>query len=546
MAADIPLITTGVSWERLLESHNEVRFLESQVLPSFMMKCRWFGGKAKTINRAVVQVAIPVKVSERVHFLLVIEVEYAQRLPEQYFLPVTFVPDGGGDSGVEETLQSVVCRASVQGATGLILDSSYDRQFRDFLFLSMQRNARLEDRNGVLEFHWSTQVEQEGGVVESRILKADQSNTAILYGDRYFFKFYRKVDAEINSELEIIRFLSERTSFRQSPRYIGSMQHRKIGNPVVFGLLQRKVDNLGDAWVMCLEALDAYYDAVLKLPKGASSVQLIEGTALGFDDAPATFRELIGRRFFDLIVQLGQRTADMHIALASDHADPAFAPEALTREDQHLLYSSLRTLMDDRFELLRDALPRLDQPTQALAGEVLSFAGPILESFAKMKSTPIPAIKTRIHGDYHLGQVLFTGDDFVIIDFEGEPGLSFSERRVKKSPLKDVAGMMRSFHYAAYGKILLNRSYRVHDPEILERAAEQWQHYVTRFFLGAYLKQAGLAVNLSEENRILIRTFLLEKAIYELGYELNARPDWVNVPLRGIHYLVTRYLQERA
>ncbi|HEY5824592.1 MAG TPA: alpha-amylase, partial [Cyclobacteriaceae bacterium] len=144
-----------------------------------------------------------------------------------------------------------------------------------------------------------------------------------------------------------------------------------------------------------------------------------------------------------------------------------------------------------------------------------------------------------------LGQVLFTGKDFVIIDFEGEPGFSFSERRLKKNAFKDVAGMMRSFHYAAYGKILLNENYRERDIEFLEQWAEQWQHYVSRFYLGAYMDKMGMGNKLSDENDVLIRTYLLEKAIYELGYELNARPDWTIIPLRGIYYLVTRYQQEK-
>jgi maltose alpha-D-glucosyltransferase/alpha-amylase len=141
--------------------------------------------------------------------------------------------------------------------------------------------------------------------------------------------------------------------------------------------------------------------------------------------------------------------------------------------------------------------------------------------------------------------VLFTGKDFVIIDFEGEPGFSFSERRLKKNPLKDVAGMMRSFQYAAFGKILLNENYRDRDMEFLENWAEQWQHYVSRFYFGAYLERMGLGKELSDENEILIRTFLLEKAIYELGYELNGRPDWVIIPLRGILYHMNRYQQAK-
>ncbi|MEL7006683.1 MAG: hypothetical protein AAFN93_28750 [Bacteroidota bacterium] len=154
-------------------------------------------------------------------------------------------------------------------------------------------------------------------------------------------------------------------------------------------------------------------------------------------------------------------------------------------------------------------------------------------------------MKTRIHGDYHLGQVLFNGKDFIIIDYEGEPGFSFSERRLKKSPIKDVAGMMRSFHYAAYGKILLNDNYRDKDMELLETWAEQWHHYISRFYLGAYLNRMQISHKLTKDYQTLIRTYLLEKAVYELGYELNSRPDWVIIPLRGIKYLIDRYKQNK-
>ncbi|MFZ5999729.1 MAG: alpha-amylase, partial [Bacteroidota bacterium] len=183
--------------------------------------------------------------------------------------------------------------------------------------------------------------------------------------------------------------------------------------------------------------------------------------------------------------------------------------------------------------------------TRELAKKVLEMEDSILESFSEVYQLRISATKTRIHGDYHLGQVLFTGKDFIIIDFEGEPGFSFSERRLKKNPYKDVAGMMRSFHYAAFGKILLNENYRERDLEFLEQWAEQWQHYVSRFYLGAYLDRLGMGNKLSYEDDVLIRTYLLEKAIYELGYELNGRPDWVNIPLRGIYYLVNRYHMEK-
>src|SRR5258708_39997786 len=157
----------------------------------------------------------------------------------------------------------------------------------------------------------------------------------------------------------------------------------------------------------------------------------------------------------------------MHLALASDSSDPSFAPEYFTSNYQRSLYSSLRKLVKDRFKLLENSLPKLNTETQTLARKVIGMEEEILECFSEIYHYKIHAIKTRIHGDFHLGQVLFTGKDFIIIDFEGEPGFSFSERRLKKNPLKDVAGMMRSFHYAAFGKILLNEHYRARDLEFL-------------------------------------------------------------------------------
>lgn len=544
---ELPLLKTGVSWEMLFGNGDELRLLERDILPSFMRKCRWFGGKARVVSKACIYKAIPVRVGDDTHFLLVIEVHYLQRQPECYFLPLIFVAEINVGREVEYDLQSAVCRAEIAGESGFVMDSAFDRRFREFLFLNIEKNSRLKDReDGILEFNSGTLEKRDTLAITSKILKADQSNTAIIYDDQYFFKFYRKVEKEINPDLEIIRFLTEKTNFRHSPRFAGSIQYRDgDDNTIVFGLLQQKVENQGDAWTMTMDSIASYYEAVLKLSQGTTFDPLVEGGALVFDDAPALIRNLIDRRFVDRIALLGRRTAEMHKALASDTTETAFVSEELAPDQQRSLYSELPGLLDDRFGLLRDALPRLDAETRLLASEVLSFTDPILGLFAEMENTRISATITRIHGDYHLGQVLFTGDDFVIIDFEGEPGFSFPERRLKKSPLKDVAGMMRSFHYAAYGKILLNNNYRVHNPEILERAADQWQHYVSRFFLGAYLEHAGMDRNLSKENRILIRTFLLEKAIYELGYELNARPDWVNVPLRGIQYLVKRYGQQR-
>ncbi len=547
-SGELPVLKTDISWERLFDNYNEVRFFERKILPLFMKKCRWFGGKAKVINKIVVHKVIPFKVEGDTHFLSMIEVNYVQRLPELYFIPLSFVLSDSILEKVEYTVQSVVCRAEIQGKVGFIMDSCYDRAFRDALFLSMEKDVRVrDDDGGVLEFNSGVYAKlSSSNGVESKILKSDQSNTAIIYNDEYFFKFYRKLEKEINPDLEIVRFLTEQTTFQNSPKYAGSVEYRDAdGKTIVFGLLQQKVENQGEAWTMSVDSVGRYYERVITKAKGLKLPKLVNKPAIKFEEAPELIQEFIGRGFYERVVRLGQRTAEMHMALASDSSNPAFTPESFTANYQRSLYSSLRKLVRDRFGLLESTMSKLPPDAQEIAKKVLALEDTILESFSEVYQIKINALKTRIHGDYHLGQVLFTGKDFVIIDFEGEPGFSFSERRLKKSPMKDVAGMMRSFHYAAFGKLLLNENYRDRDLELLEQAAEQWQHYVSRFYLGAYMERIGMGTNLSEDQDTLIRTFLIEKAIYELGYELNGRPDWTIVPLRGIYYHVNRYIQER-
>ncbi len=541
--SELPLFTTELSWERTFNAYNDKRQFERKILPVFMKKCRWFGGKAKAISKMAIESMIPVKVEGDTHYLTLVEVHYVQRLPELYFLPISFVPADQIVEKVDYHVQSVVCRADIQGEQGFVMDSSYDKRFRDHLFIQMARKARVKVDDGVIEFNSSVFNKIElTDPIDSKVLKADQSNTAIIYNEKYFFKFYRKLEREINPDLEIVRFLSENTSFVNSPKYAGSMEFvDSTGRVIVFGLLQDKVENQGEAWTMTIDSVGRFYERVITKAKKEKLPALINRSSLQFEDAPELVQEFIGRGFYERVVRLGIRTAEMHLALASDPNNPAFAPEPYTANYQRSLYSSLRKLVRDRFGLLKTSLAKLSPENRELAKKVLEMEGEIMECFKEIYETRIPAIKTRIHGDFHLGQVLFTGKDFVIIDFEGEPGFSFSERRLKKNPLKDVAGMMRSFQYAAFGKILLNENYRTQDMEYLEAWAEQWQHYVSRFYFGAYLERMGLGKELSEENEVLIRTFLIEKAIYELGYELNGRPDWVIIPLRGIVYHMNRY-----
>jgi maltose alpha-D-glucosyltransferase/alpha-amylase len=236
---------------------------------------------------------------------------------------------------------------------------------------------------------------------------------------------------------------------------------------------------------------------------------------------------------------MGQRTAELHVKLASVRNDPVFAPESFSDLYRRSLYQSMRNLANEVFRTLRRQRRTLSEEIRDEADRVISLQNEALKRFQSVLNMRITAMRTRVHGDYHLGQILYAGGDFVIIDFEGEPARSMAERRLKRSPLRDVAGMIRSFHYATNAALLGQAStiIRPEDLPRLEHFASYWYRWVSAAFLSSYLEVASESVFLprsQEELKALMDVYLLEKAIYEVNYELNNRPGWLRVPLQGI------------
>jgi maltose alpha-D-glucosyltransferase/alpha-amylase len=261
-----------------------------------------------------------------------------------------------------------------------------------------------------------------------------------------------------------------------------------------------------------------------------------------FQAIPARAQELIGSVYLERVNLLGKRTAELHLALASNVDDPNFAPEPFSVLDQRSIYQSMQIVAGRNLQLLKKNLELLpDEEIRKAAEAILQHEKDLMDRYGAILKKKLSAMKIRIHGDYHLGQVLYTGNDFVIIDFEGEPAKALSERRLKRSPFRDVAGMIRSFHYAVYTGLLKKAAIREEDIPLLRPWADLWYKYVAGAFLRSYLESAGDAPFMPkdrQESDILLRTFLLEKAIYELGYELNNRPDWLVIPLGGIKQLL--------
>ena len=307
--------------------------------------------------------------------------------------------------------------------------------------------------------------------------------------------------------------------------------------------LQRFVANEGNAWQYTLDSLDHYLQNVLTHPTvQAPPIPLKHMLSLP-EEPPPLAKETIGP-YLSSAQLLGQRTAELHVAMASGLDDPDFAPDSFTYMYQTSLYQSMRGFTIKTLKLLQESLPSIPKELRKDAQQVLDLEKEIIERYQPIRKQKISAARIRCHGDYHLGQVLFTGKDFIIIDFEGEPARSLSERRLKRSPLLDVAGMIRSFHYAAHSA-LIRQVPLAPKPEddlpLLQHWVQYWYVWVSVAFLNSYLDivtQVNLMPEDPEHLRILLDAYILEKAVYEIGYELNNRPDWVKVPLQGILQLM--------
>ena len=355
---------------------------------------------------------------------------------------------------------------------------------------------------------------QASATAESVVPAIDTSNTAIIYNDSFFFKLFRKLDPGLNPDLELVRFLSERANFAHCPPYGGSLGvgEMEADHYLNLGMLSGKVDNRGDAWSLFQQLTERYF-------AGDEAV----------DEKTLSRARLLGRR-----------TAEMHRALASAGDDrPDLVPEPLTAEYRKEITAAALKLLDRQFAQLEDRLDGLSKDKQVVARRVLDAREQLQQKLGALRERPLTAQLTRIHGDYHLGQVLYTDDDFYIIDFEGEPLLTIPERRRKRPPLKDVGGMVRSFHYAAQGQLLLNPDrYAGRD---LSQRAEHWYRTVSAAYLDAYFDACGDASFLPSDDgdrRALLDLFILEKAVYEVAYELNSRPEWLPIPLQGVLSLV--------
>ncbi|GIX47317.1 MAG: hypothetical protein KatS3mg131_1528 [Candidatus Tectimicrobiota bacterium] len=542
----LPTLSVPGQWDAVL--HNRHKSALEALLPDYLRARRWFGGKARTIETLALREAIPVPREEPLGYLTLVGVEYTEGEPETYSLPLTFVT---GEQALRlQGTPAAIARLRVQGRQqeqeGLLCDALWDREFSKTLLALIARGRRLPAPAGELVATPTRpfrRLLRSSAALEPALLRAEQSNTSVVYGDLFILKLYRRLDEGLNPDLEIGRYLTEVCQFANTAPVAGALEYRRQeGEPLTLAILQSFLPVQGDAWQYTLDSAGRYYEQVLarRAELGEPPLPAKSLLELSADAVPALVEELAGL-YLEAAQLLGQRTGELHVALAQAKDDPNFAPEPFTDFYRRSLYQSMMVQANQTLQLLRQRLDHLPAPDRPLAQQLLDLQAEVRRRFQAIRDRRIGAIRIRCHGDYHLGQVLYTGKDFIIIDFEGEPARPLSVRRMKRSPLRDVAGMLRSFHYAAYGALLEHGGIRPEDIPALEPWARFWYLWVSAVFLKKYLEVVAPAALLPanpEHLRLLLDAYLLEKALYELAYELNNRPDWVRIPLHGLLQLL--------
>jgi maltose alpha-D-glucosyltransferase/alpha-amylase len=510
------------------------------ILPEFLMQRRWFGGKARTMLSVEVSDVVPFCPNTLRSYFILANVRYASGPAETYQVPLVWGPG--------EPTSELRVRQDKFAEDIVLHDALTDQQFLASLLNAIAQGLSFCGANGeiravptkVLGALW----QPSQGPLTPSLVKAEQSNSSVIYGQRLVLKIFRRAEEGLNPDLEIGSFLTDHSSFGHVPPVGGYLEYLSAqGKRTSLGVLQDYVANQGDAWQFTLRGLGEYYEKAQRaatLP--AREIPRASILELSSQSAPHEARQRIGP-YLDSAALLGSRTAELHLALASARQDPDFTPQPFSAADQEAFVNSAVSLLTANFGLLRRRKEEMPDHIRREAEPVLNLEDSARQRFELFGRTRLSALLTRVHGDYHLGQVLYTGRDFVIIDFEGEPARSLEERRRKRSPLQDVAGMLRSFHYAAYAPLLQQAdAHKTIDEKLraLGNWGQYWQRWVSAAFLKAYLYRArdcSIIPGRRDELALMLDAYVLDKAIYELGYELNNRPSWLRIPLDGIAQL---------
>ncbi len=519
------------TWKNALESEDFLSRFPKEIFQEYIVTKRWYGGKVSTIKNIEIIDHIKLSSIQHNYFGVLIEINYEESFFQNYFITLAYMLE----NELNES-SNIIGEACFEEGKGYLVDALFIDDFRELWFDLTVGKSPTPNLN--LSFNCDKSIEKEE-YKSSRLMGVEQSNTSIIYNEKYVMKFFRRIFIGVNPDYEINKFLTEQQGFKGTPAYRGSANMAHFKDAITLALMQELVANKYDAWTYFNDILLQAYQNLERKKVDISrlpSVRMFQ--PLTIQHVPHEFIDFVGLEFFMKVKLLAERTADLHIALGSNNTDTHFTSTIFNEDYGVWLKNRLIYQVQNRLNAIENNLHALDGEAHELASKFLADKKTMRNFFLDFDWTTFKGERIRIHGDYHLGQILVTDTDFIILDFEGEPESTIRDRKVKQPPLKDLAGLFRSYHYAIFASVLNNPDKLAYKTEHLFEAGEKLFTYIVAVSMEAYMQRIYTSGKLNlgyiKEQEFILMYHMTEKAVYELGYELNSRPEWAIISLKGI------------
>ena len=528
-------------WRDLMEHEEFKNELKEDILENYIIHQRWYAAKSSTLKYIDIIDHFKIENDEGDCFFgIVIEVNFKEAFVQNYFLPIGLV---GNPDYVEN---NYIAQLQLNDKSAYLVDALLLESFRELIFQKIMEGSK--DKYPNIEYRKGRKCESQD-YKTSKFLGVEQSNTSIVYNDTFILKFFRRVYIDQNPDYEISKYLTNKGHFKNTPGYSGSITLRfSDKNVITLALMQELIPNEGDAWEYFLKNLKEAFFKANEIDEDTDQLEKLHPfDQINSDQVNENVLKFCDKSFFEDVEKLAYRTAQMHVSLGLERISTAFTPSAYSYDYKVWLKNRLMYMLDNRINLLENSLHKLEGVRLELAQEILANKKEIRKRFLDFDETLLKSERIRIHGDYHLGQVLVRDRDFYVIDFEGEPESTIRDRKVKQPPIKDVAGMFRSFNYAVYSIVFTYQKELNLPLEKLSHIADVIYSNMVAVFLNTYINEVqtnNLNIGYNKEIQFLLQYCLLEKAVYELGYELNARPRWTIIPLKGISNILNDHTNE--
>ncbi|MGZ3853536.1 MAG: maltose alpha-D-glucosyltransferase [Flavisolibacter sp.] len=528
-------------WEDILKGETR-DLLERHIFLSFLDKKYWFKGRGRKIYSTNIQKCVTIPVNSKPVYLLLIDVNYESGLPDTYQLAISCVSGDAMEKALASCPESIIAQMQIHDIPALLCDAFYVYEFQSYLMNSLSESKKVSCGDDILQFRANDTVHQYFQEHAQPIVKmhsGDENNTSITYNNKFFLKMYRKVDKSVNPDVELSYYLAENAHFDHVPKCLGTIELNPGKDGIALGLMQTLVENHGDGESYMRERIANYLERILARNREQLDPHDRKGTItnpVGFSDLSNELQTLLGSRTADQAALIGLRTAEMHLILATGPGKD-FKPEEYSLHYQRSVFSSMQALIRESVQTLQKHMNQLSEETKHEVLFLFDNRENLLNTSRKIYQKKLDIWKTRTHGSYSLKKLLVSGKGIIIQDFGGNPGKSYSARRLKRSPLRDIAEMIISFHYVAYEGFFASHQVNRDELQSLLPFAELWAHYISGFFLKSYFEKVQGTALIPKENKdleIVLNTFLIEKSLTHFIDNIEVKPDFVIVPIHII------------